>query len=449
MRGPSRQVDVAVPIDVLIADLMPVLLQHLGEELADNGLGHEGWVLQRLGGAALPEDDTIGSLDLRDGDTLYLRGRADQLPPVDFDDLVDGLATAVRGRGGRWTPGLTRATLCVLLILGQGVGLVLAALPGPPGPRATAAAFAALVGLVLANRAGRSPDLRGIAVAGLAGAIAYAAEAGLLAPTLSAGSLVWRTPQLLTAAVAVLGVAVLGLATSAWARPLLVGVLAAGLLVVAVGTLGLLSGLSAEHVGAVGVVLGTTLVTAVPLTSFRLAGLRLSPLPTQPEHLQEDLDPVPGQEVVDRAGQAQVYMTALYAGLAGPTALALVALGLAPGWAAATLACLASASLALTARPMTTARHRFSLLAAAAAGLTAVVVRLALDHPEWRAAGAVATVAVFSAACLLLARHLPGRRMMPYWGRIGDVAHLLVGVAMLPVLLAVLDVYGAVRAIGG
>lgn len=449
VRGPARQVDLAVPVNVLIADLMPVLLHHLGEELPDRGLLHEGWVLQRLGGPALAEDTTVAALGLRDGDVLYLRGRADQLPPVDFDDLIDGLATAVRGRGGRWTAQLTRIAAAGLLCVVLGLGLAVVGLAGHPLDRAGAAAVVAVVCLILAQRVGSTVELRALAVVAVVGAIAYAATAGLLAPGTTTADVVWGTPQVLTAAVAVLGMVVVGIAVLAWARPLLVGVLGGGALAAMAGALGTLTGLGMAEVAAIVAVVATVGITVVPLSAFRLSGLRLAPLPTQPEHLQEDLDPAPGQDVVDRAGQAQSYMTALYAGLAAPTAVALAVLGGAPGWAAPTLATLGAATLALTSRPMTGVWHRLSLLLAAAAGLTSIAVREALNYPQWRAIGTAVLVPAAALLCLLIARVLPGRRLMPYWGRLGDLVHLLFGVAMLPVLLAVLDVYGAVRAIGG
>ena len=39
--------------------------------------------------------------------------------------------------------------------------------------------------------------------------------------------------------------------------------------------------------------------------------------------------------------------------------------------------------------------------------------------------------------------------MMPYWGRIGDLTQTVAMVAILPILLAVLNVYAYARALGG
>src|ERR1700761_8333799 len=93
--GPARSVELAVPVHVPLIDLLPALLGHLGENLADAGLEHEGWVLQRLGDPPLREELSVAALGLRDGDVVYLRPRADQLPPLDFDDLIDGVAAGI------------------------------------------------------------------------------------------------------------------------------------------------------------------------------------------------------------------------------------------------------------------------------------------------------------------------------------------------------------------
>jgi hypothetical protein len=54
------------------------------------------------------------------------------------------------------------------------------------------------------------------------------------------------------------------------------------------------------------------------------------------------------------------------------------------------------------------------------------------------------------AGLLLAAAHLlPGRRLLPYWGRAAEIIESLAAVAVLPVVLAVLDIYQYARALGG
>src|SRR5262245_40838005 len=93
VHGPGRRLEVAVPAEVPVADLFPALLRHLGDNVADGGLAHGGWILQRLGTPPLDEESSVAALGLRDGDVIHLRPRSEQIPPVHFDDLADGIAT--------------------------------------------------------------------------------------------------------------------------------------------------------------------------------------------------------------------------------------------------------------------------------------------------------------------------------------------------------------------
>ena len=132
--APTGSAEGAVPADVTVIDLLPTLLAHASGGLADAGLEHDGWVVQRLGEPPLDEDRTPAALGLKDGETVYLRARSAELPTLDFDDLIDGVSTGMRDRADRWRPVLTRR-LCLgataaALVLGVAVLL----LPGPAGP---------------------------------------------------------------------------------------------------------------------------------------------------------------------------------------------------------------------------------------------------------------------------------------------------------------------------
>lgn len=446
--GPKRRVDLAVPVDVVTADLLPVLLNHLGADLADTGLGHGGWVLQRLGGAPLDENDTLASAGFHDGETVHLRPRADQLPPADFDDLIDGVAAGTRERAGRWRPAMTRWAAVTLLAVVLALGLVVLALPDRPPVRAVTAGAIA-VGCLAAAYGLRQPGA--VTVVLTLGGAGYAALAGLILPTPpnGTGGLVWSTPHLLTGAVAAAALMAVGFAVLRPVRPLCAAVLTAAALTGVSAGAGLLTGLTVPRVAGVVVVVATVAVTVVPVLAFRFSGLRLSPLPTTPEHLQEELDPVPSADVLQRAAVADRYMTALYGGIAAPTAVALVVVAHADGWSGPTLAAVAALVLLLASRPMTSGWHRLALLGAAVAGVAGVAVHLAVADATVRLLLPAAAVPVGVLGSVLIARHLPGRRLMPYWGRVGDLLHVVAGIALLPVLLALLDVYDFARAIGG
>jgi type VII secretion integral membrane protein EccD len=247
----------------------------------------------------------------------------------------------------------------------------------------------------------------------------------------------------------VLAAASIGAALVGWARPFLLTVVVAGLLAVGGVALVTFASTTAVRAAALVAVVSTVAGTVVPLLAFRLAGLRLAPLPTAPEHLQEDLDPVPSTGVLASSVDADRYMTALYAGLGLPAGVAMVLLGLVGGWPLVTLVALAALVRTLAARPMTSARHRMALVAPGVAGLVAVMLHAAVTQPHQRLLVPVAVVPLAAAGLVAVALIMPGRRMMPYWGRIGDLLHTVATLAMFPVLLEILGVYAYARSLGG
>jgi type VII secretion integral membrane protein EccD len=130
--GPVSQVDLSVPTHVPLSGLIPALLRGLGPDLADRGLEHGGWVVQRLGEAPLDEDLSVADHGLLDGDAIHVRPRSDQLPPLDFDDLIDGVATGIRTRSGLWRPRTTRTASVLALVAWLAVALLVPLLGGRP-----------------------------------------------------------------------------------------------------------------------------------------------------------------------------------------------------------------------------------------------------------------------------------------------------------------------------
>ena len=77
--APNTRIDLALPADVAVADLLPMLLDMSGEAAAaDGGSRHGGWCLAKLGGDALDNSQTLASLGIVDGDLLQLRRRSDK-----------------------------------------------------------------------------------------------------------------------------------------------------------------------------------------------------------------------------------------------------------------------------------------------------------------------------------------------------------------------------------
>jgi len=58
-------------------------------------------------------------------------------------------------------------------------------------------------------------------------------------------------------------------------------------------------------------------------------------------------------------------------------------------------------------------------------------------------------VALVGVVLIVTGWTVPGRRLVPYWGRIADILHVLLAVALIPLMLQVIGVFAAIRAIAG
>ncbi|NED57979.1 type VII secretion integral membrane protein EccD, partial [Micromonospora aurantiaca] len=139
--APRTRMDLALPSDVPLADLLPTLLRYAGEDLADEGVRHGGWALSRLGGQPLDGGRTAAQLGVRDGEVLYFNPRAATAPEIVFDDVVDAVATSTTQRAGAWQVGTTRTFAVLLAASALAAGAVATLLTGPPQLPGAAAAF--------------------------------------------------------------------------------------------------------------------------------------------------------------------------------------------------------------------------------------------------------------------------------------------------------------------
>jgi type VII secretion integral membrane protein EccD len=453
IRAPSRSFEIAAPSEVPLAELLPTLVLYAegdnGEDLDESGLEHDGWVLQQLGDEPFEEDETVRSLGLCHGETLYLRPRRDQLPPIHFDDLTDGVATGMAERPDRWRPAFTRVLLQSLGLLVLLTGLTVLATGGSGGLTALTAAASAVLMLLSAWAASRAMgDLP--AATGLAAmAILYMALAGAAVPSGEPG-LSLLGAVVLAGAMSAAGATVLGVAAVAGSVPFFTGLVTAEVLAL-LGALSLmfLPGASVPAVAGMVALIALLAGTFAPQLAFRLSGLRLPPLPSNPEQLQEGIDPFPARAVLDRTHLADRFQTALYAAIGAVLTVCLVVLATAPGWIAATLCVIVSTVLLLQTRGVASAWQRVAMVAPAWTGLTA----LALDF-AWTASAVPRSLALlalfaFTTALAVASWTVPGRRQLPHWGRAAEIIQILLCVAVFSLVLAGFGVFGALRSIGG
>ncbi len=453
--APHRTVELALPQTVPLADLIPVLVQRVtvpsrpgrGRRKNAGLTGYGDWVLQRLGGPPLDEDLTAKALRVHDGETLYLRPRNAQLPPVHFDDLIDGLATGLRHRPDRWRDSMTRAmflVLCALMLLGCLVLLLASQFPGRDR-MALATSVILLVGAAMCSR-GLGDGWAGLTLS--VAAAPFAALGGFLVPS-EVGGAPWLPANLLCATVAASLVGTLAVAIVGEHRAVFLGVTLVGV----AGTLGsllALVGVSAAQAAGTVATLALIASTFAPGVAFRLARMRLPQLPTKSTDLADDIEPFPADEIMAGALAADRYLTwmSLAVGVICATCIAVIApTGRTPEFG---LVFAMSLVLMTRARGLTSGWQRSSALLPAVLGplLLAVGVGTHAPVPETRMLVLVGLLSA-GAVALLLSRSMPGRRLTPYWGRLVDFFEYVFAIAMVLLLLASFGAYGWARAMAG
>ncbi|MFI0538626.1 type VII secretion integral membrane protein EccD [Streptomyces sp. WSLK1-3] len=457
VRGPARTIDLAVPADVPVADLLPTLLRYAGEGREDDpeeaGLDHGGWVLQRLGERPLDEEGTLKSLDLKDGEVLHLRPHDAALPEVRLDDLVDGIANVTRDRLHGWTPEAGRRLLLTLAVAALVLGLGVLAWPGGAATvRVTAAGVSGLLLLAGAASASRAVGDRvaGAALGFMAGP--FLALAGFLVPGGDLGSPHGQQvvgARLLAAGAAGAGGAVLALAVAAVAAPLFLATalvwVCAALAGAAIGVFGLSIDGTAASVAALAVLFGGF----VPALAFRLAGMRMPALPGSAQQLQEGIEPYRGRDVAIRTELASGWMTALYGATGAVGAGCLAALALRPNLPEALTAGVLSLLLLLHGRGMVNVPQRMALVLPGVLGAGLLVVTAAGAVGAGQRPLLLAALLALTAVLAIASWTVPGRRLLPYWGRAAELLHYGLAVAVLPLTLWTLGVFGTLRAISG
>ncbi|MEI5033232.1 type VII secretion integral membrane protein EccD [Streptomyces sp. S1A(2023)] len=453
VRAPARSIDLAVPADVPVADLLPAVLGYAGDNLEEAGIDHGGWVLQRLGGEPLDEELTLDSYGLRDGDTLYLRPRDEALPEVHLDDLVDGIATTMRDHPFGWTPKVSRWVLLGIVVAVLIGGFLVIAWPG--GSSLSRSVFGTAAGLLLLAGAGAASRAVGDAGAGAALGFMvgpYLALAGWLLPggELS-GPHAYETlgARLLAASAAMAGGAVLALAVVAAFAALFLSVAVVSLFAATAAVLLLTTDLAPVHAAGILAVLAVVLGAFVPSLAFRMSGMRMPPLPTNAQQLQEGIEPHAASAVSARAVLADGWMTSLYGavGLVGVACVVVLAWERELAEIIMTVAlCLL---LVLHARGLGNIWQRMSLVVPGVLGLLLLVLVAAPAATPGNRLVTAAGLLAAAAAVAIAAWTVPGRRLVPYWGRAGELLHSALAIAVLPLALWVLGVYGALRSING
>jgi type VII secretion integral membrane protein EccD len=442
--APHRRVEMTVPEHLPLVGILPTLLRHAGPTLAEDGVGHGGWVLRRIDGDRLDGARSLAMQGVLDGETLVLIPKDSQWPEPAFDDVAEAIADTAGGLGSQWNAQVTARTGRLLAGTALAVGLVAlltASASWQIGALALAGAAALLVTAVCFDR------LTGdIAATQLTGgfALLYAGTGAFLLGADGAPARPWPVAA---GAAALLFTALVG------------QVLLPGGVFVAGATLavGLAAGaaLAATTLttveGAAAVVAGLTALTlfALPRWAMAIGGVPAPPIPTLTGEVEDPAPPAASLTAAVR--RADGLLTGLLFGAFTVIAVGFVPLVLTHTVGGLLLVAAVTTACALRARAFATVRHRIPLIGVAVTG------GLGLTWYAWTgslrvgpaAALVVAGCLVAALVALAVGRRLARRPVAPQLGRLADLGALLC-TAAIPVLVALaLGLFGFMRGLGG
>lgn len=424
--GAHQRADVVVPSEECLGAMLPDLLDLLDERAEDLP---RSVALVRVTGEQLDLAHSCADQEVPDGEVLRVERSADAPPPPDVADVTDATAEELDTRRDRWTEG-SRQVLGVVVAGLAAAAAGLAAFGTGAQPRTGAAlptlGAASVAALLAAAGLGRARRP-------YAGLVATAAAVGL-APAVALAGL----SQLAPSVAARLGLVLLWAALLAGAgvgrgsRGALAGGAAGiGLTVLAAGLEVLLPAVPAAAVLAALVALAAGLLPWYAMTTSGLTGL-------DDQALDDGAAP-PVRRV--RRTLAEAYSSLTWSAVAVAVAAvpATVTLVTSGSGGAVVLGFLVVAVLALRTRTLPLRRQVLALWAAVVVPLAAFLLGPVADR-AWALAAGLAAVGglVFAVA----AGTRPTGRQRARLRRTGDTVELLCVLAILPVLLGVLGVYG-------
>jgi ESX secretion system protein EccD len=445
--APRTRIDVALPADVAVADLLPMLLEMAKEATPDGGARHGGWCLAKLGEGTLDPSRTLAALSVVDGELLQLRRRSETPPPPLYDDVVDAIAEASPDSYRPWT----KQTANRIGYLGGVLALVAAAitvlLTGPMGGgnrigAAVAAGASAVAAVALGAVIARAYQAKttGVLIAA-AGGLPMAFVSGLYIVPGGTG----RASLLLACALVLIMSAASIMLIGAGITTFVAAGTAAALGVIAF-TVATLVAHPAPGIAAGAVAVALAGLSLLPRLTIQLARLPLPNVPGSAEDLKEDSGFPDYRSIEKRAGLAHEYLTGMIIGCGLTTAIgAMIAAGAGNVWGTS-LAVVSTVVLLLRARTYANGSQAIALLGTgmlAAAGI--MVSWLVSADPTNRLLWVFGSLVLIGAAALVLGVIFPEQRFSPPLRRTVEIIEAICIAVVLPLALAVMGLYGTLR----
>ncbi|MFJ4619244.1 type VII secretion integral membrane protein EccD [Streptomyces sp. NPDC088812] len=465
--APDSRIDVALPDDIPVVDIYPEILRLSRQSPAEGA--PVGYHLVRRDGRVLDGSRSFAAQHILDGELLTLRPFAESLPPAVHDDVSEAIASAVTREHTLWSGDLTRAAGLV----GGGVLPALLAFVAWTGdPRhdmhSLPGVLAAVTGVLLVALAcvrARVYDDRPSAVALGLGALPNVGVAGSGLLPLADGQGIGKLQFLLACAAVLLAAVLLTLCSPGGDAPFVAGAVASGVGLAAVFAAILLHWSPAET-AALCAPVAVGALAFLPGLSMRFARLPIGfDAPDAAPRSSYGADPAP-QEPVDveriaaQARRGHELLVGLVGGCAAVVAGACAVLGFSDGVWAQLLALAVGIALLMRAGLFRYTAQVAPLLAAGLGSLVLLGLGLALNPPLsvfrdaltgdrtdldirtiWLVAAIAAASAIITAVGLIASRG----GVTPFWGRFLEIAEGFVLLTLVPLALAVFDVYTAVR----
>lgn len=460
--APQTRIDLALPSDVSVADLLPMLLEHAREQSPDGGSRHGGWVLAQLGESQpLDPSQSLSAQGVVDGDMLQLRRRSDDPPPPLYDDVVDALAEAEPGSYRPWTKETAAKVGHVAGALAMIAAAAAIGLAGPAGllhPQdvqgTTAVAYqliAAVTTLVVAIFATGVGSIVTRAYAAPTTGTVIAAAGGLPMAFVGGFNIVPGNslePRLLLGSALVLIFASIAIMVIGAGIVTFIAAATAG----AFGTLAFIVATLVSQADAAGVAAGAAAValagiSLLPRITIQLARLPLPHVPGSSEDLKEDSGFPDYRQIEKQTGLAHQYMTGLIIGCGLVAALgAMTAAAANHIWGSA-FAVVVAAVLLLRGRNYANGSQALALLfngLLASGGIAMGLLYQVADDPM-AVAYVFPPLLVLGLLAIIFGVVFPNRRFSPVQRRMVDILEAVLIALVLPLALAAMDLYMAIR----
>uniref|UniRef100_UPI0031E47BFB type VII secretion integral membrane protein EccD n=1 Tax=Streptomyces hawaiiensis TaxID=67305 RepID=UPI0031E47BFB len=469
--APDSRIDVALPDDVPVADLYSEILR-LSQQSPTEG-APVGYHLVRRDGTVLDGARSFAAQRILDGELLTLRPFSESLPPAVLDDVSEAVAAAVTRDRTLWNGELTRAAgLVAGGILPALLAFVAWSSQIHHDMNSLQGIIAGVAGILLTTLAcvrARVYDDRASAIALGLGALPNVGVAGSGLLALSEGQGVGKLQFLLACAAVLVSSLVLTLVSPGGDGPFVAFVFASaiGLLATFIATL---KDLTPIETAAICAPLAVSALAFLPGLSMRFARLPIGfDAPNHSPGGYASSEPAPQEPVDVERIAAQVRRGhELLVGLVGGCALVAVGASIVLGFSsnvwAQLLALATGVAMLMRANLFRYTAQVGATLVAGLASLVFLGLGLALNPPQeywrdaflgdtnaldirsvWLAAAIAATTALVTTIGLIT----PRRGVTPFWGRFLEIAESVVLLTLIPLALAVFDVYAQVRSMTG